>query len=116
VNGEASFAVLTDARRKQVYWARYDAAGQRVEGPDLGLPEDVAAKLANNVTHVVGAGVDLYPAAFAEFSRRDGDPLPRAVNLLRGADLSAPPGDLAPLYLRRPDAQPPGKPKLVTPV
>ena len=27
------FLVATDARRKEVYWARYDAAGRRLEGP-----------------------------------------------------------------------------------
>ena len=31
------FLVATDARRKEVYWARYDAAGRRVAGPAVGI-------------------------------------------------------------------------------
>jgi tRNA threonylcarbamoyl adenosine modification protein YeaZ len=30
------FLVATDARRKEVYWARYDAAGVRLESPAVG--------------------------------------------------------------------------------
>ena len=30
------FLVATDARRKEVYWARYDAAGARLAGPLVG--------------------------------------------------------------------------------
>src|SRR5690606_10627164 len=33
--------VATDARRKEVYWARY-SAGQRVEGPDVSAPTALA--------------------------------------------------------------------------
>jgi len=57
------FLVATDARRKEVYWARYDAAGRRVAGPYVGpassIPE--AAELA-----VAGTGGQLYPEAFGE--------------------------------------------------
>jgi tRNA threonylcarbamoyl adenosine modification protein YeaZ len=109
------FAVLTDARRKQVYWASYDESGARTAGPELGPPEDVAAMLTAHTTEVVGAGAGLYPAAFAAFTTRDGDPSPRAADLVWCVDVSAPAGDLTPLYLRRPDAQPPGRPKAVTP-
>jgi tRNA threonylcarbamoyl adenosine modification protein YeaZ len=112
--GDAGFAVITDARRKQVYWARYDESGRRVEGPELGSPDDVARELAQRTTHVVGAGVLLFREAFAAFSMRDGDPSPRAADLAWAADLSSP-GGLSPLYLRRPDATPPGRPKAVTP-
>ena len=31
--GSGARTVVTDARRKEVYWAAYDAAGARVEGP-----------------------------------------------------------------------------------
>ncbi len=30
-----AFLVATDARRKEVYWARYDAAGRRIAGPHV---------------------------------------------------------------------------------
>ena len=36
------FLVATDARRREVYWARYDAAGRRLDGPAVGFPADVA--------------------------------------------------------------------------
>ena len=36
------FIVATDARRREVYWARYDADGRRLDGPAVGFPADVA--------------------------------------------------------------------------
>ena len=36
------FIVATDARRREVYWARYDAGGRRLDGPAVGFPADVA--------------------------------------------------------------------------
>lgn len=114
-HGDGSFAVVTDARRKQVYWALYDERGQRIDGPDLAPPDELADHLRGRTADVVGAGILKYPASFGGFEIRDGDPSPRAVDLVWCADLAAPAGDLAPLYLRRPDAQPPGRPKAVTP-
>ena len=35
--------VATDARRSEVYWAHYDSAGQRVDGPRVGRAQDVTA-------------------------------------------------------------------------
>ncbi|MCL1907513.1 MAG: tRNA (adenosine(37)-N6)-threonylcarbamoyltransferase complex dimerization subunit type 1 TsaB [Propionibacteriaceae bacterium] len=35
------FLTCTDARRKEVYWARYDAQGTRVDGPHVSKPEDL---------------------------------------------------------------------------
>ena len=110
------FVVATDARRKEVYWARYDNARNRVSGPDVGPPGDVPADLP-----VIGEGVTLYPEALA---RPGEDPEP----LLPGAGaladlvvtrLSGRPGPELlppdPLYLRRPDARRPGPRKKVTP-
>lgn len=114
--GDGPFAVVTDARRKQVYWASYDEAGRRVDGPELGFPDEVALALSRHTTEVTGAGVLLYPDAFRAFTVLEGDPTPRAVDLVPCAHLHAEPAPLIPLYLRRPDAQPPGKPKAVTPV
>ncbi|HVT65387.1 MAG TPA: tRNA (adenosine(37)-N6)-threonylcarbamoyltransferase complex dimerization subunit type 1 TsaB [Mycobacteriales bacterium] len=112
---EGSFAVVADARRKQVYWGLYDETGRRIDGPELAPPDELAEQLQSRTTDVVGAGVLKYPEAFAGFTMREGDPSPRAVDLVWCVDFSQSPGDLAPLYLRRPDAQPPGRPKLVTP-
>jgi tRNA threonylcarbamoyladenosine biosynthesis protein TsaB len=104
------FLVATDARRKEVYWARYDAAGGRIAGPRVGPASSIpdAADLP-----VAGAGSQLYPEAFGE---PIGPVYPDAGAL---CDLVARPRTplLAPepLYLRRPDAREPGPPKRVTP-
>jgi tRNA threonylcarbamoyl adenosine modification protein YeaZ len=115
----APFAVLSDARRKQVYWARYDAAGQRLEGPDLARPDDVAERLRGHVRLVAGAGSHLYRDAFVGFEIVELGQYPGAADLgRRVTDLvrvEAAVDDVMPLYLRRPDAQPPGRPKQVTP-
>ncbi len=106
------FAVATDARRQEVYWARYDAAGRRTDGPHVGRAGSIegAAGLA-----VAGAGGLLYPEAFGEVI---GPAYPDAATLCgivagrpAGAALLPP----EPLYLRRPDAREPGPPKRVTP-
>jgi tRNA threonylcarbamoyl adenosine modification protein YeaZ len=77
--------VVTDARRHEVYWARY-RDGVRVEGPAVNSPADV-----------VGAAEALGRAAV----------YPTAAGLVRAvADWNAPPAPLIPLYLRRPDAKP----------
>jgi len=57
------FLVAIDARRKEVYWARYDAACHRVAGPAVSQASSIpeATDLA-----VAGAGGQLYPEAFAE--------------------------------------------------
>jgi tRNA threonylcarbamoyladenosine biosynthesis protein TsaB len=112
VRAGREFAVATDARRKEVYWARYDAAGRRTDGPHVGRAGSIegAAGLA-----VAGAGGLLYPEAFGEVI---GLAYPDAATLCgivtgrpAGAALLPP----EPLYLRRPDAREPGPPKRVTP-
>jgi tRNA threonylcarbamoyl adenosine modification protein YeaZ len=113
------FAVMSDARRKQVYWALYDGAGERIEGPDLGYPQMVSDLLRGRTTYVGGAGADLYREAFADFELATFGLYPSATDLgWRAAETAAaraPADSLTPMYLRRPDAQPPGRPKQVTP-
>jgi len=104
------FLVATDARRKEVYWARYSAAGERILGPAAGRPAGLDPAIP-----AAGEGPRLYPESF-------GDPIgPRypagsmladfaAERLAAGAVL--PPAE--PLYLRRPDARVPGPPKRVS--
>ena len=99
------FLVATDARRKEVYLASY-AEGVRVEGPVVTKPAEVATDLP-----VAGKGPVLYPEAF-----------PHALPIVQpsawlahvitseAAELLDP----EPLYLRRPDAVAPGKPKPVS--
>ena len=88
-----STAVVTDARRKEVYFAVYDESGRRVHGPDVGKPADVQAALT--VPRVVGDGAVLYGFATT------GEPRYPSVALLASSEESLP---LTPLYLRRPDA------------
>ncbi|MCK9925793.1 tRNA (adenosine(37)-N6)-threonylcarbamoyltransferase complex dimerization subunit type 1 TsaB [Frankia sp. Mgl5] len=59
--------VITDARRREVFWARYQD-GTRVGEPGVGAPATVAADLrAAGVERVTGPGAGLYPDAFAGF-------------------------------------------------
>jgi tRNA threonylcarbamoyladenosine biosynthesis protein TsaB len=115
------FLVATDARRKEVYWARYDAAGARVEGPQVGP----AAEISNGQNlPAAGDCGSMYAAAFAKViepaypdARTLCEIVVRRLRLNEGAGLSQGTGLLAPdpLYLRRPDAREPGAPKKVTP-
>jgi tRNA threonylcarbamoyladenosine biosynthesis protein TsaB len=107
----AEFLVATDARRREVYWARYSAAGQRIYGPEVSRPAEVPSGLA-----VAGEGALIYP----DLSDRPLDPaFPSAAQLaaITAGRLARgePPQPAMPLYLRRPDAREPGKPKRVTP-
>jgi tRNA threonylcarbamoyladenosine biosynthesis protein TsaB len=114
------FLVATDARRKEVYWARYDptAAGPggtarkvaRSEGPAVGRADAIpgGTELA-----VAGAGGQLYREAFATVI---GPAHPDARTLCEiVVGHQAPLLQPEPLYLRRPDAREPGPPKRVTP-
>lgn len=68
------YTVAIDARRKEIYWARYKS-GIRVEGPTVNFPEDVQ-----------GYVLDLYP------------------DIARMVELSEHHNYTEPFYLRRPDA------------
>jgi tRNA threonylcarbamoyl adenosine modification protein YeaZ len=98
--------VATDARRKEVYWAAYDAARTRIDGPHVQRPADVPtadfAAAAGEMAEALGLAVV--------------DPrYPTPVGLVAAASaaLRAEPAPLVPLYLRRPDAEAPGKRKSV---
>jgi tRNA threonylcarbamoyl adenosine modification protein YeaZ len=116
------FIVTTDARRREVYWARYDASGRRLDGPAVGFPADVAETAAASQGSpaaqgvlAAGAGPLLYPGIL-------GEPIepsyPAAGTLARLAaqhvTAGAPATGAEPIYLRRPDARVPGPPKRVT--
>jgi len=105
------FLVVTDARRREVYWARYDAAGRRLEGPHVG----VAEAIPDRAVPAVGAGALRYAAAFADVREpRHPDPVVLA-RLAARAMGRGEVGDVRPLYLRRPDAVAPTARKRVTP-
>lgn len=97
VRADGAFAVATDARRKEVYWAQYDAGARRVGPPVVARPVTLAS-----AGPVAGRGAVLYPDAF---------PLAVPPEYPSAADLAVGVSDGAveilppdPLYLRRPDA------------
>jgi tRNA threonylcarbamoyl adenosine modification protein YeaZ len=107
--GSGARTVVTDARRKEVYWAAYDADGARTDGPGVVRPEELDR-----------------PGPFVgdpRFAERLGAPVELAdvttAGLLRAAapQLADPSTTtpLVPLYLRRPDATPPTAIKAVSP-
>ncbi|GAA4935811.1 tRNA threonylcarbamoyl adenosine modification protein YeaZ [Actinomycetospora succinea] len=105
--------VVTDARRREVYWSRY-ADGVRTHGPEVVAPAELAARLGGDlgpVDRVVGDAADKVGAPpDTPGPRPDGLVAVAAPALRAGTE----PGPLVPLYLRRPDAVPPGAPKTVT--
>ncbi|GHS85207.1 tRNA (adenosine(37)-N6)-threonylcarbamoyltransferase complex dimerization subunit type 1 TsaB [Actinomycetota bacterium] len=115
----AEVLVVADARRREVYWARYRvtaAAGspagagiELVAGPGVDSPARVAAEHAGGAV-VVGRGGVLHPDALPLAPGAPLDPDPADLARLALARLAAAgPGALLatePLYLRRPDAVP----------
>jgi tRNA threonylcarbamoyl adenosine modification protein YeaZ len=133
------FLAVTDARRKELYWARYSATGARLTGPSVERPADIPADLP-----VAGQAASLYPdqlgepiwpehpsaAVLATLVAEALADSPAALHTAATPHTPATPQTTAasqapavsvellppePLYLRRPDAQIPGPPKRVTP-
>ena len=73
---ESEYTVAIDARRKEIYWARYKD-GRRISGPAVSKPAEVDSFI-----------IDQYP------------------NLQKLVALSASQNIAEPMYLRRPDAVP----------
>ena len=106
------FIVAADARRKEVYWARYGPAAQRVGDPAVGPPDALTWAAS---CPVAGEGPALYPELFpCRIPPRYPDAADLAVIAARRLAEHEPPGPPEPLYLRRPDAREPGPPKRVT--
>lgn len=110
---ETPFIAAGDARRGEVFWARYADARTRTGDIAVARPADVAtgglpvlghgAQMYSGVLSAEPAGYEpLYPTAAAL-----GEIAVRALS--EGAALAEP----HPIYLRRPDAQVPGAPKRV---
>jgi tRNA threonylcarbamoyl adenosine modification protein YeaZ len=97
------FLVATDARRREVYWAHYSAAGVRLREASVSRPDDVPR------LPTIGPAADLYPDQLrAVPGPRSMDP---GVLATRGATL--PDAGHEPLYLRHPDATELTRPKSV---
>jgi tRNA threonylcarbamoyladenosine biosynthesis protein TsaB len=112
------FAVATDARRRELYWAVYvagtptaPAPPARIEGPEVSSPHVLPPDL-----RVFGRGATLYPEVEAAGAAVTGPldvdaaaiaelvALATATRPIAGVQLLPP----EPLYLRRPDAAEPG--------
>ncbi len=93
--------VVTDARRREIYWARY-RDGVRIDGPAVSAPADVDPGAAQSV-----AGSPQHGVLFG--LPRRGPEYPTPAGLVAAVpDWSVDPAPPAPLYLRRPDARAPG--------
>jgi tRNA A37 threonylcarbamoyladenosine modification protein TsaB len=98
VQTSGDILVVTDARRREIYWARY-LDGVRVDGPAVNAPADVDPGTAQAV-----AGSPEHAALF-ELPRCE-PVYPTPAGLVAAVrDWSEPQGPLLPLYLRRPDAK-----------
>lgn len=104
--GLTEFAVATDARRKEVYFATY-VGGARVSGPDVLKPADAATDLT-----VLGRGALLYPEAFPNATGPEHPAAAVLCDVVIGERFEL--FDPEPLYLRRPDAMEAQKPKRVS--
>jgi tRNA threonylcarbamoyl adenosine modification protein YeaZ len=107
-----AFLVLTDARRREVYWAAYGADGERTDGPHVQRPAD----LETDVKVAAGDGALLAAAVLDVQPIEPRFPSPAGLVKVAKAALLAKetPAPLTPLYLRRPDAVEPTAPKRVT--
>lgn len=74
--GKSDYTVAIDARRKEIYWARYQG-GVRVEGPSVNKPDEVSDYI-----------IDFFPS------------------VARLVELASQQDEVEPFYLRRPDAVP----------
>ncbi len=109
-DGLGSVVVVTDARRREVYWAAYAEDGRRTHGPHVDTPAVLRERMpevraaAGGSAAVTGLPV-VGPAA----------PTPAGLVAVAAPALrdGVVPGPLEPLYLRRPDAQEPGARKRV---
>ncbi|MFI7099949.1 tRNA (adenosine(37)-N6)-threonylcarbamoyltransferase complex dimerization subunit type 1 TsaB [Streptomyces sp. NPDC050161] len=110
------FVVATDARRKEVYWARYADARTRLTEPAVDRPADLAEQMAG--VPAVGAGALLYDTVFTGVRREGPEHQSAAALAALAAEKLAAGAEFLPdrpLYLRRPDAQVPANYKVVTP-
>ena len=97
------FVVATDARRREVYWARYSRLGVRLEEPRVSRPSDVPR------LPVIGPAADLYA------DQLQAVPGPRSMDpgVLATTGATLPDAGHEPLYLRHPDATELTRPKSV---
>lgn len=106
------FVVATDARRREVYWARYRVSDPetcvRFAGPGVAAPATLAAELEASAVDgrrsgVHGPGTSLYPEVLGAAR---GPAAVSAAAMLAGVPRGLAVTTPEPLYLRRPDVSP----------
>jgi tRNA threonylcarbamoyladenosine biosynthesis protein TsaB len=103
------FLVATDARRREVYWATYEADGTRIDGPCVEKPADVEWR-----GPAYGAGALMYPDAFVDARQPEFPDAGVLASMVASGSAAVLSPD--PLYLRRPDAVEPSPRRPVTTV
>jgi tRNA threonylcarbamoyladenosine biosynthesis protein TsaB len=100
---QGEYVVATDARRREVYWARYSPVGVRLGEPGVSRPSDVPR------LPVIGPAADLYKDQLRAV------PGPRSIDpgVLATSGATLPEAGQEPLYLRHPDATELTRPKSV---
>ena len=93
LHSDKEFFIATDARRKEIYWARYVDA-QRVEGPTVSLPSE----LVLGPLPIYGEGAAKY-----NLTSHHENSFPDAACLVALVSTEV---ITEPMYLRRPDAVP----------
>ncbi|WP_446721132.1 tRNA (adenosine(37)-N6)-threonylcarbamoyltransferase complex dimerization subunit type 1 TsaB [Luteococcus sp. H138] len=91
---DGEFVIASDARRKELYWARYDAIGRRIGEPQVSAPAELPDGLP-----VGGPGCTAFPELFAA-----GGPQKLDAGLLAGHWRELPDAGSDAMYLRKPDA------------
>ena len=90
---EGEFVIASDARRKELYWARYGADGVRVGDPQVSPPEELPA------LPLAGPGCTAFPDLFTA----DG-PTTLDAGVLAAHWAEFPDAGSDAMYLRKPDA------------
>ncbi|HEV3362369.1 MAG TPA: tRNA (adenosine(37)-N6)-threonylcarbamoyltransferase complex dimerization subunit type 1 TsaB [Pseudonocardiaceae bacterium] len=107
VTSTEPFAVVTDARRREVYWAAYEPAGERLDGPTVQQPAEITEALVElGVRSIAGEGAIKYADVLGLPVVDPAYPSPRGLVVAAATALrtGAAPAPLTTLYLRRPDA------------
>ncbi|MBN6036411.1 tRNA (adenosine(37)-N6)-threonylcarbamoyltransferase complex dimerization subunit type 1 TsaB [Amycolatopsis sp. 195334CR] len=102
------FLVVTDARRREVYWAEYDVDGKRVGEPAVQSPAELVT------TAKAAAGYFAEKTGLRILEPEYPSPLGLVMAAREALRSGAEPAPMTPLYLRRPDAVEPTARKRVT--
>ena len=126
---QGDFIACTDARRKELYWARYDNYGLRKDGPFVTSSDEIPplpcvgpgvlaphadVKIDSFLTIKLGLWLDRFASAWPK-AEDVADIVGIDAGLLAAYGPQLPDVGPEPLYLRHPDAETPGAVKSVLP-